>query len=315
MRYKEWCAIRPRTDRQKRAYMKKIVKQNLVGTSMVILPFLGFLCFTLFPMLLSLALAFSNLRSALISEAKFDAGFKNFIFILKDEYTWKAMRTTLVYSLTTFLNVAVALFLARVMNRRIYGKKCYLVLFFLPQLCSSVAVAMMWRWVFAETGVINAFRVAQGKPVIDFFTDERYYMLAIYVMSLWKRGTNIVILLSAFSAINQSLEEAARLDGANERQVFWNVTFPQLTPTIFYLITMNLIASLQEQALFQLLNPSAAPTGPNFWGLTLTYQMYRLMNVNLQYGLACAMSWFIGIFILIVTRLNFWLGKKWVSYD
>lgn len=315
MRYKEWCAIRPRTDRQKRAYMKKIVKQNLVGTSMVILPFLGFLCFTLFPMLLSLALAFSNLRSALISEAKFDAGFKNFIFILKDEYTWKAMRTTLVYSLTTFLNVAVALFLARVMNRRIYGKKCYLVLFFLPQVCSSVAVAMMWRWVFAETGVINAFRVAQGKPVIDFFTDERYYMLAIYVMSLWKRGTNIVILLSAFSAINQSLEEAARLDGANERQVFWNVTFPQLTPTIFYLITMNLIASLQEQALFQLLNPSAAPTGPNFWGLTLTYQMYRLMNVNLQYGLACAMSWFIGIFILIVTRLNFWLGKKWVSYD
>ena len=315
MRYKEWCAIRPRTDRQKRAYMKKIVKQNLVGTSMVILPFLGFLCFTLFPMLLSLALAFSNLRSALISEAKFDAGFKNFIFILKDEYTWKAMRTTLVYSLTTFLNVAVALFLASVMNRHIYGKKCYLVLFFLPQVCSSVAVAMMWRWVFAETGVINAFRVAQGKPVIDFFTDERYYMLAIYVMSLWKRGTNIVILLSAFSAINQSLEEAARLDGANERQVFWNVTFPQLTPTIFYLITMNLIAALQEQALFQLLNPSAAPTGPNFWGLTLTYQMYRLMNVNLQYGLACAMSWFIGIFILIVTRLNFWFGKKWVSYD
>ena len=315
MRYKEWCAISPRTDRQKRAYMKKIVKQNLVGTSMVILPFLGFLCFTLFPMLLSLALAFSNLRSALISEAKFDAGFKNFIFILKDEYTWKAMRTTLVYSLTTFLNVAVALFLARVMNRHIYGKKFYLVLFFLPQVCSSVAVAMMWRWVFAETGVINAFRVAQGKPVIDFFTDERYYLLAIYVMSLWKRGTNIVILLSAFSAINQSLEEAARLDGANERQVFWNVTFPQLTPTIFYLITMNLIAALQEQALFQLLNPSAAPTGPNFWGLTLTYQMYRLMNVNLQYGLACAMSWFIGIFILIVTRLNFWLGKKWVSYD
>lgn len=315
MRYKEWCAIRPRTDRQKRAYMKKIVKQNLVGTSMVILPFLGFLCFTLFPMLLSLALAFSNLRSALISEAKFDAGFKNFIFILKDEYTWKAMRTTLVYSLTTFLNVAVALFLARVMNRHIYGKKFYLVLFFLPQVCSSVAVAMMWRWVFAETGVINAFRVVQGKPVIDFFTDERYYMLAIYVMSLWKRGTNIVILLSAFSAINQSLEEAARLDGANERQVFWNVTFPQLTPTIFYLITMNLIASFQEQALFQLLNPSAAPTGPNFWGLTLTYQMYRLMNVNLQYGLACAMSWFIGIFILIVTRLNFWFGKKWVSYD
>ena len=313
MRYKQWCEIAPRTEQQKRAYKLKIVKQNAVGTSMVILPFLGFLCFTLFPMLLSLALAFSHLQSALISEATFDAGFKNFIFVIKDEYTWKAMRTTLVYSLTTFLNVAVAVFLASVMNRHIYGKKFYFVLFFLPQVCSSVAVAMMWRWVFAENGVINAFRIAGGKTAIDFFTDANYYMFAIFVMSIWKNGTNIVILLSAFSAINKSLQEAARLDGADEMQVFWNVTFPQLTPTIFYLITMNLIASLQEQALFQLINTTA--TGPNFWGLTLAYQMYRLMNVNLQYGLSCAMSWFIGIFILIVTKINFALSKKWVSYD
>lgn len=264
-------------------------------------------------MLLSLALAFSHLQSALISEATFDAGFKNFIYVIKDEYTWKAMRTTLVYSLTTFLNVAVAVFLASVMNRHIYGKKFYFVLFFLPQVCSSVAVAMMWRWVFAENGVINAFRLVGGKQAIDFFTDANYYMFAIFVMSVWKNGTNIVILLSAFSAINKSLQEAARLDGADEMHVFWNVTFPQLTPTIFYLITMNLIAALQEQALFQLINTSA--TGPNFWGLTLTYQMYRLMNVNLQYGLSCAMSWFIGIFILIVTKINFALSKKWVSYD
>lgn len=100
MRYKQWCEIAPRTEQQRRAYKLKIVKQNFVGTSMVILPFLGFLCFTLFPMLLSLALAFSHLQSALISEATFDTGLKNFIYVIKDEYTWKAMRTTLVYSLT-----------------------------------------------------------------------------------------------------------------------------------------------------------------------------------------------------------------------
>lgn len=124
---------------------------------------------------------------------------------------------------------------------------------------------------------------------------------------------NIVILLSAFSGINVSLQEAARLDGANEMQVFWKITFPQLTPTIFYLLTMNLITALQEQAIFQFLNTTGV--GPNFWGLTLTYQMYRLINVNYQYGLSCALSWFIGIFIMIVTKLNFALSKKWVSYD
>lgn len=85
------------TDELIRSRRRKKVKDELLGTGMVILPFLGFLFFTLFPMLTSFALSFSNLRSALIKEAEFTAGFKNYIYVLKDEYTWKAMRTTCVY--------------------------------------------------------------------------------------------------------------------------------------------------------------------------------------------------------------------------
>lgn len=138
-------------------------------------------------------------------------------------------------------------------------------------------------------------------------------MIAIFIMSAWQHGTNIVVLLSAFSQINVSLQEAARLDGATEMRVFWKITFPQLTPTLYYLLTMNLITALQEQAIFQFLNTTG--TGPDFWGLTLTYQMYRLMNVNYQYGTSCALSWVIGIFIMIVTSINSKLSEKWVSYD
>lgn len=298
---------------KKQVYRLKILKQNLLGTSMVILPFLGFLCFTLFPMLMSLALSFSNLRSALISEAKFDAGFSNYVSVLKDEYTWKAMRTTLVYSLMVFINLTIAIFLANIMSKHIAGKKFWLVLFFLPQVCSSVSTTLMWRWILSENGVLNNILVIFGVKPIHFFTDSKWYMAAIFIMSAWQHGTNIVILLSAFSGINASLQEAARLDGANELHVFWKITFPQLTPTIFYLLTMNLISALQEQAIFQFLNTTGV--GPDFWGLTLTYQMYRLINVNYQYGLSCALSWIIGIFILIVTKINFSLSKKWVSYD
>lgn len=313
MKYRQWCNVTKRTDEQKRAYKIKIFKQNLLGTSMVILPFIGFLCFTLFPMALSFVISFSNLRSAMISEATFDVGFNNYIAILKDEYTWKAMRTTLVYSLSVIINLSLALFLGNIMNKNIRGKKIWLILFFLPQVCSGVSVTLMWRWILSENGVLNNFLVLFGVKPIHFFTDASWYMVAIYVMSAWQHGTNIVILLSAFSGINVSLQEAARLDGANEMQVFWKITFPQLTPTIFYLLTMNLITALQEQAIFQFLNTTGV--GPNFWGLTLTYQMYRLINVNYQYGLSCALSWFIGIFIMIVTKLNFALSKKWVSYD
>ncbi len=313
MKYRQWCSVTKRTDEQKRAYKIKIFKQNLLGTSMVILPFIGFLCFTLFPMALSFVISFANLRSAMISEATFDVGFNNYISILKDEYTWKAMRTTLVYSLSVVINLSLALFLGNIMNKNIRGKKIWLILFFLPQVCSGVSVTLMWRWILSENGVLNNFLMLFGAEPIHFFTDASWYMVAIYVMSAWQHGTNIVILLSAFSGINVSLQEAARLDGANEMQVFWKITFPQLTPTIFYLLTMNLITALQEQAIFQFLNTTGV--GPNFWGLTLTYQMYRLINVNYQYGLSCALSWFIGIFIMIVTKLNFALSKKWVSYD
>ncbi len=313
MNYKQWCNVTTRTEAQKRAYKKKKLKQNILGTSMVILPFLGFLCFTLFPMVLSFVLSFANLRSAIISEAKFDAGFGNYISVLKDEYTWKAMRTTLVYSLSVVINLSLAVFLGNVTNKKIHGKKFWLIVFFLPQVCSSVCTTLMWRWILSENGVLNSIIVLFGAEPIHFFTDASWYMIAIYFMSAWQHGTNIVVLLSAFAGINVSLQEAARLDGANETQVFWKVTFPQLTPTIFYLFTMNLITALQEQAIFQFLNTTGV--GPDFWGLTLTYQMYRLINVNYQYGLSCALSWVIGIFIMIVTKLNFQLSKKWVSYD
>ena len=313
MTYKQWSTVAPRTDEQKRAYKMKILKQNVLGTGMVILPFLGFLCFTLFPMAMSFFLSFSNLRSALISEATFDAGIKNYISILKDEYTWKAMRTTLVYSLTVFINLGLSIFLANIMHKSIAGKRFWLVLFFLPQVCSSVSTTLMWRWILSENGVLNNILGNFGIEPIHFFTDSSWYMVAIFIMSSWQHGTNIVVLLSAFAGINVSLQEAARLDGANEFHVFWKITFPQLTPTIYYLLTMNLITALQEQAIFQFLNTTGV--GPDFWGLTLTYQMYRLINVNYQYGLSCALSWVIGVFIMIVTAINSKLSKKWVSYD
>ena len=313
MTYKQWCTVAPRTDEQKRAYKMKIFKQNVLGTGMVILPFLGFLCFTLFPMLMSFLLSFANLRSALITEASFDAGLKNYISIIKDEYTWKALRTTLIYSLTTFINLGLSIFLANIMHKHICGKRVWRVLFFLPQVCSSVSTTLMWRWILSENGVLNNILGNFGVEPIHFFTDSSWYMIAIFIMSSWQHGTNIVVLLSAFAGINTSLQEAARLDGANEMNVFWHITFPQLTPTIYYLLTVNLIASLQEQAIFQFLNTTGV--GPDFWGLTLTYQMYRLINVNYQYGLSCALSWCIGIFIMIVTAINSKLSKKWVSYD
>lgn len=168
------------------------------------------------------------------------------------------MRTTLVYSCTVLINLALSLFLSSLLHKRVCGKKAWLVLFFLPQVCSSISVTLMWRWILSETGVLNSILAVFGIEPIYFFTDASWYMVAIYCISMWTNGTNVVLLLSAFSSVNIALQESARLDGAREIQVFWKITFPQLTPTLFYLLTMNLITALQEQAIFQFLNTTAS---------------------------------------------------------
>ncbi len=316
MTYKQWCAVTSRTDAEKHRYKVKLWKQNVLGTSMVLLPFLGFLCFTLFPMLFSFAISFSKLSSTLISEAEFTAGFSNYQYVLEDLYTWKALRTTVVYSLSVGINLLLAVFLTNTVNKScVYGKKFWMVLFFLPQVFSGLSISMMWRWLLNDYGLINTvlMNVFGRTEPIHFFTDADYFMPALYMISAWQHGTNIIVLLSAFAGVNKSLQEAARLDGADEFHVFWKITFPQLTPTIYYLLTMNLIVALQEQALFQYLLTTDG--GPDLWGLSLTYQMWRRVNINLSYGTSCALSWVIAIFIMLVMKINTWISKLWVSYD
>lgn len=98
--------------------------------------------------------------------------------------------------------------------------------------------------------------------------------------------------------------------------MFWRVTLPGLTPTLFYMLTMNLIAALQEQTVMQIITTNGV--GPGYRALTLVYYIYRMAftyTATMGMGMACALSWIVAIFILIVTRINFRLGQKWVCYD
>ena len=121
---------------------------------------------------------------------------------------------------------------------------------------------------------------------------------------------------NALKNVNESVKEAARMDGASEMQVFWKVVFPAITPTLFYLLVTNLVAAVQEMQIMQLL--ASDGTGPNFGALTLSYLVYRMGNVDHMsdgLGMASALGWLVAIFCILFTRLNFWLSKKWVHYD
>lgn len=299
-----------------RSRKKHSLRSEVVATLMACPPFIGFLAFTLAPMLLSLGISFTELHSYNLALAKF-IGFGNYVEILRSEMLWRSLGNTMYYCLSVPLNLGLSLFLANILNKKLPGNKIARVVLFLPQVCSTVAVTLMWQWIYEENyGVINTVLSIMNLPKVHFMTDKNWFMPAVLLISLWQQGTNVVLFEAGFVNVNASLQEAARIDGASEFRVFWRVTIPALTPTIFYILTMNLITALQEMTVMQIITTNGV--GPGYRAVTLVYYVYRMAfdyTATMGMGMACALSWIVALFILLVTRINFRLSKRWVCYD
>ena len=291
-------------------------REAFIGTLMASLPFIGFVLFSVFPMLLSLVVSFTDLKSYDLTRMRW-VGFSNYFAVFKYELFYKAIGNTVYYTLSVPINMAASLFIANLMTKPLIGRKGARVILFLPTICSGIAVTVMWTWIYeANYGVINTILSSVGLNKIKFMQDPNWFMPAILFMSLWQNGTNIIVMQTALTNVNENLREAARLDGANEIQVFWKITFPAITPTLFYILTTNLIVAMQEMAIFQVITTNGV--GPDHKAVTLTYLLYRMSftyTATEGLGLGSALSWIVAIMIILISRLNFWLGKKWVSYD
>ena len=308
-----------KTEAAKRKRRKQI-RREVAATTLVLPVVLGFACFGIFPMIVSFVVSLMDLRSYNVSLATW-TGISNYIGIFKEiadgGWVLTSLKNTLIYCLRVPINLAVAVFLANIISKKLRGNKFMRVILFLPQVVSGVAITLMWKWVFEDNfGMINTTLSSIGLDKIPWLTEKHWFMVAVFIISLWQTGTNVLILESAFLNVDKSLQEAARIDGATEKQVFWKITFPALTPSIFYLLTMWLIAALQEQTVMQII--AANGTGPNDSALTVTYYIYMMAFMypaSNGFGRACAFSWVYALIIMAVTRLNFWASKYWVKYD
>jgi multiple sugar transport system permease protein len=291
-------------------------REELCATLMASLPFIGFLLFTMFPMGLSLVVSFTDLRSYDLSRMEW-VGFDNYVAVFKYDLFFTAIENTAYFSLSVPINMAASLFIANLMTKPLIGRKPARIILFLPTICSGVAVTVMWTWIYeANYGAINTLLASIGLPKIPFMQNADWFMPAILFMCLWQSGTNIITMQTALTNVNENLIEAARLDGANEMQVFWKIIFPSITPTLFYILTMNLITAMQEMAIFQVITTNGV--GPGYKAVTLTYLLYRMAftyTATEGLGMGSALAWIIAIMIILVNRLNFWLSKKWVHYD
>lgn len=305
-----------RADVVKSQTIKKNIKtkDNVEGFLFALAPVLRFLVFGLVPLVIGLAMAFMDLGYSFdISQAEW-VGLENFERVLKDEMFWQSIWNTLYLSLSWVISMLIAIVTATLLAKKLRGVNFYRTVYFLPYVCSVVAVTLMWEVLLdVNYGAVNSVIEFFGGDRINWKSDPDWYIPGLILMTIWSTtGYKIIILTTALTTVNKSYYEAASLDGANSFQQFWHVTIPAISPTMFFLFVTGMINILQEFTRSQVWDHNG---GPNGKGLTIVFYLYREMRQYIDMGAASAVAWILAIMIIIITILNFALSKKWVKYD
>lgn len=274
---------------------------------------IGLSIFIVLPILTSFTLAFQDWN--LLSPPEW-IGLANFQEMFADDAFWGALRYTLQFIAFYIPTVFVlALGLAVLLNQKLRGVLVVRTATFLPVVASWVVVSLIWKWIFnPQYGLINPILAAVGVQAPAWLFDPGSALIAIVITSVWKDlGYIAVMYLGGLQAINDTLYEAARIDGANGRQQFFRITLPLLTPTMFFVLIILLINSFQvfDQVWLMPMRDSAADRQVE---VLVTEVVKNAFSYN-RMGYASAMSWVLFALIFLITFVQLRLQKRWVYYE
>lgn len=297
---------------------KRLGKEEVQSILYANIPLFGFCFFGLIPLLLSLYLCFNSFKGLRLHTAKF-VEWENFSKILQDEMFWQSLGNTAFVLVAAVVALLLSLVVSALIATNVRGAKGFKAIYFVPYVCSLVAITFMWKWIYDYNyGVLNTTLMDWGwiQEPISWLGSAEFYRTAMFVLLVWSStGFNIILLTAALIGVPRELHEAAQIDGAGEFRRFFSITLPLISPTIFYLLIMGLIGALQEFIRFQVMTPDG---GPEYQGMTVVFYLYRqLFNASggSDLGVASAMGWIIAVLISAVTILNFSLQRRWVNYD
>lgn len=273
------------------------------------LPFIfGFIMFSLIPILMSLYYSFTDF--SLGSKQATFIGFENFIELFHDSTFAKSILVTLQYVVISVpCKLAFALLVAWLLTRNSRMVTLYRSLYYLPSLVGgSVAVALMWKQLFARRGLLNSIFKAIGLGTINWFGDEKLAIYPLILMSVWQFGSSMIIFAAGLKEIPQSYYEAAEIDGANGWHRFVSITLPCLSPIILYNLIMQTISAFM--AFTQAFVITAG--GPNNATMLYALEVYNQAFKYNKMGYACAMSWVMLVVMSVITLAIFKTSKFWV---
>ncbi|MEZ4670064.1 MAG: sugar ABC transporter permease [Anaerolineae bacterium] len=289
----------------------RLARREALSFYILILPWvIGFLAFLAYPMLRSLYLSFTSYN--LLSPPEW-VGLRNFQRIFSDPDFWQSLKVTLLYALGSVPGgTIIALALAMVLAQKLRGVNFWRTIFFLPSILSSIAVAVLWLFIFRpQDGLLNLVLGVFGIKGPDWLLSEWWALPALILMSWWSVGGQIVIYLAGLKGIPEVLYEAAEIDGATSLAKFRFVTLPMLSPTIFFNVVLAIIGALQVFDVGWVMTRGGPNQATLFYMLNLYQRAFQLG----QMGYASALAWILFIVIMIITLLVIRSSAAWVYYE
>lgn len=277
-----------------------------------VLPFvLGVLGFKLFPFVMSFALSFTQYD--LMDPPEY-IGLTNYQELLtQDPLFRKSLGVTLLFAILAVpMRVGFALFIAHVLNFRLRGIDFFRSAFYIPSILGgSIAIAVLWRFIFARHGLVNLLLAKLGFEPIAWLADEQYSMWTIVLLFMWQFGSAMVIFLAALQNVPASLYEAAECDGASKWQQFFRITVPLITPVIFFNMIMQMVHAFQEFNGPYMITEGGPLNSTYVLALYIYDQSFRFFNL----GYGAALSWILFALVAVLAAISFWSSKYWVFYS
>lgn len=287
-----------------------VKKEERAGYLFALPWFIGFSAFIAGPVIASLVLSFTNYE--VVTSPRF-VGISNYKSLLQDPLCWKSLYNTMYMVIVGVpLQIIVPLSVALLLNKEVKGISWYRTCYYLASIMPMVASSILWLWILdANFGILNTTLSTMGIQGPNWLGDPAWAKLGITLMLVWAAtGSNMIIYLAGLKAVPEQLYEAARIDGANWWQLFWNVTIPMLTPALFFTLIMGLVST------FQIFTQAYIMTegGPVNSTLFYVYYLYNNAFAYFKMGYASALAWILFLVIFVITISQLKLSKHWVYY-
>ena len=299
-----------RQDLRRRRGLSKL-EQGYMGFILILPWLIGFCIFKLYPFVSSLVYSFTDYD--LFKGVQNVVGFQNYIDAFTKPKNVKALQVTFTYAFMTVpLKLIFALFIAYILNFKIKGVGLFRTAYYVPSILGgSVAIAVLWKALFKNDGIINTILAMLGFESINFLADKNWALFIICLLRVWQFGSAMVLFLAALKGVPEDLYEAASIDGATKGRQFLSITIPLISPVIFYNLVTQLVQAFQEfNGPYIITNG-----GPRNATTLISVIVYNTAFKDYKVGMSSAMAWVMFVIVMVLTVIAFVSQKKWVYYS